>query len=205
MPSHRFAFLRARLIRRALLFTLPLIFALAVTSPIYAQRQKKEENPRIVFVIEKVGEITVELFPKNAPKTVAHILDLVNKKFYDGVKFHRYVEGFVVQGGDPLTKEPEKPGQPYGTGGSGKNVPLEAGLSHERGTVGLARSQARDSGDSQFFFNLQDNVRLDGDYCVFGRVVSGRDLKGKFVNGLTLMDKLRQNDKIKTVRVVKTR
>jgi cyclophilin family peptidyl-prolyl cis-trans isomerase len=158
------------------------------------------------MVVEKRGTITIELLPNDAPKTVAHFLDLVKKKFYDGILFHRYVKDFVVQGGDPKSKKvdgakiadipAEQVATEYGLGdgGSGTTVPLEAKASHDRGTVGLARSSDPNSGDSQFFFNLQPNLRLDGGYCVFGRVVDKKSL--------AVMDKIRQGDKITSIRLV---
>lgn len=160
-------------------------------------------NPRVVMVVEKRGELTIELYAKDAPKTTAHFLDLVKQKFYDGILFHRYVDSFVVQGGDPKSKEvdgkliadisAEQAGQQYGLGmgGSGKTVPLEAKRPHERGTLGLARSQDPNSGDSQFFFNLKDNHQLDSGYCSFGKVVKGLDV----------MDKIKQGDRIKSIRL----
>lgn len=160
-----------------------------------------QSNPRVEMEVEKRGKITIELLPKDAPKTVAHILSLVDKKFYDGLLFHRVRAGFVAQAGDPASRKvkgetianlpPEGTG--LGSGGSGKNVPLEAKVPHDRGTLGLARSQAEDSGDSQFFFNLVPNHGLDGAYCVFGKIVKGLDV----------MDKIKQGDRIKSVRALK--
>lgn len=177
--------------------------AVCLSLPVFAQKAAKEGNPTVTMVVAKRGTLTIELLPKSAPKTVAHFLDLVNKKFYDGILFHRYEPGFVVQAGDPKSKEvdgakiadipSEQASQQFnlGMGGSGKTVPLEAGLPHTRGTLGLARSQAPDSGDSQFFFNLKDNHSLDEGYCVFGKVTKGLDV----------MDKIRQGDKITSIRV----
>lgn len=164
-------------------------------------------NPQAEMKVAKRGTIVIELRPDLAPKTVAHFTKLVNKKFYDGILFHRYVEGFVIQGGDPASKKyktsdlsditAEEVGARYqlGSGGSGGSVPLEVKGSHTVGTVGLARSQAPDSGDSQFFFNIADNTRLDSGYCVFGKVVKGEDV----------MMKLRQGDKIESIRMVKAK
>ncbi len=164
-------------------------------------------NPQAEMKIAKRGTIIIELRPDLAPKTVEHFTALVNKKFYDGILFHRFVEGFVVQGGDPASKKvktsdisditADEVSAKYGlgSGGSGAKVPLEAKGSHTMGTVGLARSQAEDSGDSQFFFNIADNTRLDSGYCVFGKVVKGEDV----------MMKLRQGDKIESVRILKAK
>ena len=166
-----------------------------------------QTSPRVEMEIEKKGKITIELLPKFAPKTVAHFLELVNKKFYDGILFHRVVPEFVAQAGDPASKKidpaklkgltSEEVGAQFrlGEGGSGKDVriPLEANTPHDRGTLGLARSSAPDSGDSQFFFNFVANHRLDGNYCVFGKITKGLDI----------MDKLAIGDRIKSARVLK--
>lgn len=167
-------------------------------------------NPMAEMKVAKRGTILIELRPDYAPKTVAHFVELVNKKFYDGILFHRYVDGFVIQAGDPNSKKyatkdlsditAEEVGQRFrlGGGGSGKSVPLEAKGSNTEGTVGLARSSQPDSGDSQFFFNLADNSKLDtmmGGYCMFGKVVKGADV----------MMKLRQGDKIESIRIVKAK
>lgn len=165
-----------------------------------------QSKPRVEMEIEKKGKITIELLPESAPKTVAHFRKLVEKKFYDGILYHRVVPGFVAQAGDPNSKKhkpsdlaglsSEEVGAKFnlGVGGSGKNVPLEANLPHDRGTLGLARSQNPDSGDSQFFLNLVPNHNLDGQYCVFGKVTKGLDV----------MDKIAIGDRIKSVREIKT-
>ncbi len=161
-------------------------------------------NPRVVMVIENRGSITLELAPKAAPKTVAHFLALTNKKFYDGVLFHRVEPNFVAQAGDPGSKKyktsdlaglsSEDVGAKYhlGGGGSGSNVPLEAKMPHDKATIGLARSDDPNSGDSQFYLNLQANHMLDNKYCVFGKIVKGADV----------MEKIQIGDKIKSIRVV---
>ncbi|MCS6776054.1 MAG: peptidylprolyl isomerase [Chloroherpetonaceae bacterium] len=166
-----------------------------------------QSNPRVEMVIEKRGTLVIELYPKAAPKTVAHFLALTQKKFYDGILFHRVVPNFVAQAGDPASRKykpsdlnrlsAEEIGAKYqlGTGGSGKTVPLEASLPHDRGTLGLARAQDPNSGDSQFFLNLVPNHSLDGNYCVFGKVIRGLDV----------MDRIQNGDRIKSVRVLKNR
>ena len=128
------------------------------------------------------GSMELELYPEAAPKTVAHIESLIKSGFYNGIKFHRVVPGFVCQAGDPLSKGLQAAMfQQAGVGqhGSGKTVPLEAKLPNLTNTVGLARSSEPDSGDSQFYINLNDNSNLDGQYCVFGRVVKGTDLPAR--------------------------
>lgn len=147
----------------------------------------KDGAIKATMVVENRGTIVMELYPKAAPKTVAHFVELCKKHFYDGIKFHRVEPGFVVQGGDPATKNvPASQFESVGAGthGSGQMVPLEANLPHLPATVGLARSQEPDSGDSQFYINLKDNGdSLDGKYCVFGRVIEGADIAPKIQIG----------------------
>lgn len=159
------------------------------------------------MVIANRGAIVIELYPNAAPKTVAHIVGLVNKKFYDGQLFHRVIPEFVAQTGDPKSKKVDgaklrglsdiQVSEKFtlGNGGSGKTVPLEPKLPHERGTLGLARSRDIDSGDSQFFFNLKANHYLDTAYCVFGKVLKG----------LEVMDKIQLGDRITSLRVTKAK
>lgn len=187
-----------------------LIFALLTVRPALAQGPTNgpstgKPNPQLTMVIAKRGTIVIELYPNAAPKTVAHIVALVNKKFYDGLLFHRVIKEFVAQTGDPKSRNVDgaklhglsdiQVSQKFGlgNGGSGKTVPLEPKLPHERGTVALARSQGIDSGDSQFFFNLKANHTLDYQYCVFGNVIKGLDV----------MDKIELGDRITSLRVTK--
>jgi len=169
--------------------------ALVVFGTIAVASAAKADNPKINIIIANRGTFVVELLPKAAPKTVAHILKLVNKKFYDGIKIHRVVPDFVVQMGDPESKTlspAEFDSKDIGSHGSGENVPLEATLKHVKGGVGLARASAPDTGDSQFYFNLKDLPQLDNQYCVFGKIIKG----------VELMDKLQVGDTIKSIRVV---
>ena len=148
--------------------------------------QVKAGARRATMEIEGRGTVVMELYPKAAPLTVAHFIDLCNRHFYDGLKWHRVEPGFVIQGGDPASKTAsvaEFESKQIGTHGSGKTVPLEATLPHKQYSVGLARSQSPDSGDSQFYINLKDNPTLDGGYCVFGMVVQGQDVPGKVQKG----------------------
>jgi len=111
------------------------------------------------------GRVVIELLPKVAPATVARIKELTRAHFYDGLKFHRVIEGFMAQTGDPRGD---------GTGGSGKNLKAEFNSTRfVRGTVGMARAQDPDSADSQFFICFAPAPFLDGKYTAFGQVVSG--------------------------------
>jgi peptidyl-prolyl cis-trans isomerase B (cyclophilin B) len=115
------------------------------------------------------GPIVAQIFEAQAPLTAANFLDLVGRGFYDGLTFHRYVPGFVIQGGDP---------DGTGMGGSGKTVKLEVSpeLKHDTaGVLSMARSQDPDSASSQFYFTLAPAPHLDGGYAAFGRVTEGLD------------------------------
>lgn len=129
-----------------------------------------------MIVIETAhGEVTCELYPNEAPKTVARITELVKSGFYNGLTFHRVVPGFVVQGGDPLGN---------GTGGSGKNLVAEFNKhEHVEGTLAMARAADPNSADSQFYISLGRHPHLDGSYTVFGKVTSGMDAVKKIKQG----------------------
>lgn len=127
------------------------------------------------------GTFVMHLDASLAPKTVAHLKDLVARGFYDGIPFHRYVANFVIQGGDPNCKGDgwKSPGASgCGTGGSGQAVPGEFSGKHDYGAVGLARSTSPDSGDSQFYvvINPAGAHNLDGSYCVLGSVTRGMEV-----------------------------
>ena len=126
------------------------------------------------------GEITAELFPTSAPKTVANFISLANIGFFNGLVWHRIVKGFVIQTGDPLTKNGDRDRRRWGTGGSSQTVPLEiSSLRNDTGTLGMARSQHPNSGSSQFYINLSDNAFLNGQYTVFGKIISGLEVAKK--------------------------
>jgi len=174
------------------------IFAFDVSKQISVQPLKPKvvpkrpipKNIKVTMKIERRGTVVLELYPSKAPKTTAHILSLIEKKFYDGQRFHR-VEDWVVQWGDPGSRNPSKAKQPIGTGGSGKNVPFEdTGMRFSRGTLGLASTGMKVGGDSQMFILRKDAYRLDGNYCAFGRVVKGMDV----------IDKIKKNDVIVSMR-----
>lgn len=154
--------------------------------------QSRFEKARVGAVrasLEIVGKGTLELelYPKAAPKTVAHLTELAGKNFWDGIKVHR-VDAEVAQMGDPASKDADVQDfelKGVGSHGSGTTVPLEvtAKLPNLQYTVGLARTSDPDSGDSQIYINLVDNPGFDYDYCVFGRVVKGTDIVGKIAKG----------------------
>jgi peptidyl-prolyl cis-trans isomerase B (cyclophilin B) len=125
------------------------------------------------------GEIRVELWPDVAPKTVENFKSLAQKGFYDGTCFHRIVKGFMIQGGDPLTKDPNREDE-WGTGGPGHRVKAEFNERlHVRGVISMARSNDPDSAGSQFFICLAPANFLDRKYTAFGQLVGGDDVLGK--------------------------
>lgn len=152
-------------------------------TPDIPQHQSTVSNPIAILNTNK-GVIEIELFEDQMPITVSNFKKLADEDFYDGVKFHRVIEGFMIQGGDPITKTSDV--FRYGTGGPGYTIPDEHVkgdlLSNTRGTIAMANS-GPNSGGSQFFINLVNNSNLDFDkqplsskHPVFGRVVSGMDV-----------------------------
>ncbi|MFL6345359.1 MAG: peptidylprolyl isomerase [Nitrososphaeraceae archaeon] len=128
------------------------------------------------IIITNFGDVTFEFYPEDAPKTVENFKDLSKRGFYDGLIFHRIVPGFVIQGGDPNTKDNTNRSK-WGTGGPGWNIKAEFNKKkHSRGVLSMARSQDPDSAGSQFFIVLKDSSFLDGQYTVFGRVTHGMDI-----------------------------
>jgi len=124
------------------------------------------------------GDLEIVLFPSKAPVTVASFLNLAKRDFYDGILFHRVVPGFVIQGGDPLTKDPGRKDK-WGHGGPGYMIELEVNDSlkhHDAGVLSMARKPAPDSAGSQFFITLAQVPHLDGQYAVFGEVTEGVDI-----------------------------
>jgi peptidyl-prolyl cis-trans isomerase B (cyclophilin B) len=149
-------------------------------------------GPVVVVETEK-GTFEFETYPNEAPKTVAHIIGLINKRFYNAQRFHRVIPGFVVQWGEPLTRDMTKE-KLWGGGGSGK--PVGAGeysklRTHVRGAVGLAHPGNAAEGDSQIYVTTSNQPSLNGKFTVFGKVISGMEV----------VDKIRQPDRIVRVTV----
>jgi len=130
-----------------------------------------------------LGSIEIELLPNKAPGHVKNFLDLARKGFYDGTTFHRVIPGFMIQGGDPNTKDPQAPRERHGTGGPGYQIKAEFNdVSHKRGIVSMARSSDPNSAGSQFFVVVKDSVFLDKQYTAFGRVMKGIEVADAIVN-----------------------
>ena len=158
-----------------------------------------QKNPVVEMDVSGKGKVRIELYSKEAPKTVDHFLKLCKSKFYDGILVHRVVPNFVVQAGDPLTKKVGANDPTIGSHGSGPNgksmdIPFETNdKTHEVGTIAMALTQPRSAtGDSQWFINLVPNHRLDGDYCVFGKVIKGMEV----------VQKMQKGDKIVSIKKV---
>jgi peptidyl-prolyl cis-trans isomerase B (cyclophilin B) len=132
-----------------------------------------------VAVLETTaGEMTIEFWSDVAPNTVENFKKLARQGFYDGTAFHRIVKGFMIQGGDPLTKDPQQQDR-WGTGDPGYKIKAEfSNRPHVRGVISMARSQHPDSAGSQFFICLDDATFLDGKYTAFGRLSQGDDVLG---------------------------
>jgi len=133
----------------------------------------------VAVIKTNVGEMVVGFWPDVAPKTVENFKTLANKGFYDGTCFHRIVKGFMIQGGDPLTKDLKMEDR-WGTGDPGYKVKAEFNEKpHVRGVLSMARSQNPDSAGSQFFICLGDARFLDRQYTAFGQLLKGDDVLGK--------------------------
>jgi cyclophilin family peptidyl-prolyl cis-trans isomerase len=127
-----------------------------------------------------MGNVTIEFFPQAAPKHVNSFINLSKSGFYDGTIFHRIVKDFVIQGGDPNTKNNNESRDTWGTGGP--NFTLEAefnDIPHKRGIVSMARTADPNSAGSQFFIVTRDSTFLDNQYTVFGRVIDGIEIVDK--------------------------
>lgn len=133
------------------------------------------DRENALFLELKDGRVTIELYPDSAPNHVARIKELAREGFYDGIVFHRVIEGFMAQTGDPTGT---------GSGGSGKKLKAEFSKEpHVRGTVSMARAQDPNSADSQFFICFADAKFLDNQYTVWGRVIEGMDNIDKVKKG----------------------
>ncbi|MEI0564964.1 peptidylprolyl isomerase [Brachyspira pulli] len=135
-----------------------------------------------LFIETDYGTIEIEFYPDKAPKHVEAIKKLANEGFYDGIRFHRVIPRFMIQGGDPVSKDATKR-HLHGTGGPGFNIAAEFNdVHHARGICSMARSQHPDSAGSQFFICVADAPHLDGQYTVWGKVVNGMDVADKIVS-----------------------
>ena len=170
------------------------------------EEESKGKKYNIAIEVENYGTIKAEIDSGEAPITVKNFLKLVDEKFYDGLTFHRIIDGFMIQGGDPLGN---------GTGGSEETIKGEFSangvtnsISHTRGTISMARSQDMNSASSQFFIVQTDATYLDGSYAGFGHVTEGMDIVDKICKDVHVEDDngtvLKENQPvIKSIRKIK--
>ncbi len=168
----------------AVLMMLSFFTAHAVAEVRYRQFSKKEigqmKNTRVI-IETKFGNIKLRFFPEVAPNHVDNFITLARKGFYDGTIFHRVIPGFMIQGGDPNSKSPNR--ARHGLGGPGYTLKAEfSGRPHKRGTLSMARKADPDSAGSQFFICVADAPHLNGKYTVFGEVEEGMDVVDKIVS-----------------------
>lgn len=140
-----------------------------------------KDGDKVAVITTNHGQIVLQFFPDVAPNHVANFIKLAEDGFYNGTRFHRVIPGFMIQGGDPNTKDLDK--KPYwGTGGPDWSVDAEFNtVPHDRGILSMARSQSPNSAGSQFFIVVSDSHFLDNNYTVFGKVVSGMESADKIV------------------------
>ncbi len=179
--------------RNFLLATLVLVIVVAVGWYVYASAQSANNNvattstptPGVVDATlnTSMGVIQVELYQNAAPKTVTNFVNLARSGFYNNLVWHRIMKSFVIQTGDPKTRNLDNRSA-WGSGGSSQSVPLEVdpSLHNTVGYLGMASLGTPNSGTSQFYINVGDNTSLDGRYTVFGKVISGMDVAYAIAN-----------------------
>lgn len=159
------------------------------------------KNPIVTITMSNGGVMKLELYPDIAPKTVENFVSLVQKKFYDGLIFHRVIKGFMIQGGDP---------EGSGMGGPGYSIPgefskngFENNLKHSAGVISMARSMDPNSAGSQFFIMHKDAPHLDGSYAAFGKIIEGMEVVNAIAETKTdpWDDRPREDQIMKTVTV----
>ena len=156
------------------------LVVLVQAAPVFAQTPAAPAGPVIVVETSR-GVFEFETYPAEAPKTVARIVELVKQRFYNGQRVHRVVPGFVIQWGDPQTRDMTKKDR-WGTGGSGKPVgvaEITKTRTHVLGAVAMAHAGDPSKADSQMYVTLAPVARLNGQYTVFGKVISGMDVVQK--------------------------
>ena len=158
------------------------------------------QNPIITFEMENGDIMKAELYPQVAPNTVNNFISLVNKGFYDGLIFHRVINGFMIQGGDPEGTGMGGPG--YGIKGEFAQNGFANDLKHSAGVLSMARSMMPNSAGSQFFIMHKDAPHLDGAYAAFGKIIEGMDVVNKIAEVATdYSDRPMEDQRMKTVTV----
>ena len=158
------------------------------------------KNPIVTFHMKNGDEIQAELYPEIAPISVNNFISLINKKFYDGLIFHRVIKGFMIQGGCPEGTGMGGPG--YSIKGEFSQNGVENNLKHTEGVLSMARTRIPDSAGSQFFIMHKDAPHLDGQYAAFGKVIKGMDVVDKIAEAATdWNDRPREDQIMETVTV----
>src|SRR5438309_5304977 len=178
-----------------------ILAALLLSSALFAAEEKKEETSPVnagneVAVIKtSEGEMVVQFWTDAAPNTIENFKKLARSDFYEGTIFHRIVKGFMIQGGDPNSKDPAKENR-YGAGGPGYTIKAEFNdHGHERGVISMAREPDPDSAGSQFFVCLAPVRRLDHQYTTFGKLIKGDDVLEKIGDTPVSRNSMGENSK----------
>jgi peptidyl-prolyl cis-trans isomerase B (cyclophilin B) len=186
---------------------LSILLAVLLSSALFAAEEKKEENRpmnasnEVAVIKTNEGEMVVQFWTDAAPNTIENFKKLARSGFYDGTIFHRIVKGFMIQGGDPNSKDPGKENR-YGEGGPGYKIKAEFNdHSHQRGVISMAREPDPHSAGSQFFICLAPVPRLDGEYTTFGKLIKGDDVLQKIGDTPVTRNSAGENSK-PTKRVV---
>lgn len=163
------------------LMSFPFVAQAEVKSRTFTKEEIKRMSDTKAVIETKFGKIELKFFPEKAPNHVNNFIELAKKGFYDGTTFHRVIPNFMIQGGDPNSKDQDK--SKHGTGGPGYSLKAEFNdIAHKRGILSMARSMNPDSAGSQFFICVADARSLDRKYTVFGEVISGMEVADKIVS-----------------------
>ena len=155
-----------------LISTVSFVVVAGLSSSSFAQSKAVD----VAVIDTDHGKMVIRFWDDVAPETVTNFKKLAKKKFYDGTCFHRIIKGFMIQGGDPLSKDDANKAR-WGQGGPGYNIDAEFNdRKHERGVISMARSTDPDSAGSQFFICLESTPHLDGQYTAFGKLIAGEDV-----------------------------
>jgi len=163
------------------LLTISICYSNEIISKQFTKKEIKKMESTRAIIKTKFGDIKIKFFPDVAPNHVNNFIELAKKSFYNGTTFHRVIPGFMIQGGDPNSKNPDK--RLHGTGGPGYSLKAEFNkIPHKRGILSMARSNNPDSAGSQFFICVADALFLDNKYTVFGQVEQGMEVADKIVS-----------------------
>jgi peptidyl-prolyl cis-trans isomerase B (cyclophilin B) len=183
----------------------PLFVSLAaafVATVLAAPALRAADEKQVAVIKTTAGEMVVEFWPEVAPNTVANFIKLAKDGFYDGTAFHRVIKGFMIQGGDPLSKDPSKEAM-WGTGSADHYVKAEFNERHHvTGVIAMARAQDPDSASCQFFICLDAAPHLDGHYTAFGHLIKGEDVLKKIGDTAVNGSKPVERQGIESIKIV---